>query len=100
MTSELLDKEQQDDFSEDDESMDELTADEKKTIEEAKRITPVQWKSLVTWGKDNNEFAPWQSNLLFNLATIIQRGKSIPIGQAQQAMELLEYAEEKGFKIE
>ena len=100
LLSELLEAEQKDDFSEEDESMDELTADEKKTIEEAKQITPAQWKSLVAWGKANNEFAPWQSNLLFNLATLIQRGKSIPIGQAQQAIELLDYAEEKGFKIE
>ena len=98
--SELLDKIQEDDFSEEDESMEELTVEEKKTIEETRKITPQQWKDLIQWGKANNEFAPWQTSLLFNLSTLIERGKAVPIGQAQQAMELFDYATEKGFKLE
>ena len=100
LTSELLDKIQEDDFSEEDESMEELTVEEKKTIEETKKIVPQQWKDLIQWGKANNEFAPWQTSLLFNLSTLIERGKAVPIGQAQQAMELFDYATEKGFKLE
>ena len=80
-------------------SINDITEDEQKTIDEVAAIPANVWFALSRWAKETNNFQPWQRSLLFKTGTIISRGQKPSIKQSNQAIKAYREAIEKGFSV-
>lgn len=81
-------------------SIESLTEDEQKVIDEVVAVSPETWFALSRWAKETNNFQPWLRSMLFSVGTIIGRGKKPSIKQSNHAIKALEEAKRKGFSGE
>ena len=80
-------------------SIDSLTEEENKLIDEAAEVSAEKWFALSRWAKETNNFQPWQRSLLFSVGSLAGRGRKPSIKQARHALKTLEEAEFKGFTM-
>ena len=80
-------------------SIDSLTAEEQKVIDEAAAISAETWFALSRWAKETNNFQAWQRSLLFSVGSLIGRGQKPSIKQATHAIKAYHAAKEKGFTV-
>ena len=80
-------------------SIESLTVDEQKIIDEAANVSPETWFALSRWAKETNNFQPWLRSLLFTVGTLTGRGRKPSIKQSKHALKALDEAKEKGFLI-
>ena len=78
-------------------SINSLTEDDEKLIEEAASISSETWFALSKWAKETGNFMPWVRGLLFSVGGIVSRGKKPSIKQARHAVNAYKEALEKGF---
>lgn len=81
-------------------SVDSLTDEEEKLINQATSVSAEVWYALSRWAKETNNFQPWVRGLLFSVGSLVSRGKKPSIKQAMHAMSALEKAKIKGFNNE
>ena len=80
-------------------SIESVTDEEKKVIEEVCRISAATWFGLSRWAKETGNFQPWQRSLLFKVGTLVGRGQKPSYKQSNQALLALAEAERKGFSV-
>ena len=80
-------------------SIDSLTAEEQKVIDEVAAISAETWFALSRWAKETNNFQSWQRSLLFSVGSLIGRGQKPSIKQATHAIKAYHAAKEKGFTV-
>ena len=80
-------------------SIESVTDEEKKVIEEACKISAATWFGLSRWAKETGNFQPWQRSLLFKVGTLVGRGQKPSYKQSNQALLALAEAERKGFSV-
>lgn len=80
-------------------SIDSLTAEEQKVIDEAAAISAETWFALSRWAKETNNFQSWQRSLLFSVGSLVGRGQRPSIKQATHAIKAYQAAKEKGFTV-
>ena len=80
-------------------SIDSLTDEEQKIIDETANIPAEVWFSLSKWAKETNNFQPWLRSMLFSVGSIIGRGKKPSIKQSKHALKALADAKIKGFVV-
>lgn len=80
-------------------SIDSLTAEEQKTIDEVAAISAETWFALSRWAKETNNFQSWQRSLLFSVGSLVGRGQKPSIKQATHAIKAYQAAKEKGFTV-
>ncbi len=80
-------------------SIDSLTEEEQKLIDEAAAIPAETWFALSRWAKETHNFQPWKRSLLFSVGSLVGRGQKPSIKQATHAMDAYKSAFEKGFTI-
>jgi hypothetical protein len=80
-------------------SIDSLTAEEQKVIDEVAAISAETWFALSRWAKETNNFQAWQRSLLFSVGSLIGRGQKPSIKQATHAIKAYHAAKEKGFTV-
>ncbi len=78
-------------------SIESLTEDDQKLIDQAAAIPATTWFALSRWAKETNNFQPWLRSMLFSVGTLIGRGRKPSIKQSKHAMKALNDAKEKGF---
>lgn len=81
-------------------SIDSLTEDEQKIVDEAVAVPAKTWFALSRWAKETGNFQPWLRSLLFSVGTVVGRGKRPSIKQSKYAVTALKEAENKGFSVE
>ena len=81
-------------------SIDSLTDDEQKIIDEAAAVPAEKWFALSRWAKETNNFQPWLRSMLFSVGSLAGRGRKPSIKQSKQALKALREAEAKGFVSE
>lgn len=81
-------------------SIESLTEDDQKIIEQAAAVSPEIWFALSRWSKETNNFQPWLRSMLFSVGTLVGRGRKPSIKQSRHAMKALEDAKTKGFVAE
>lgn len=74
-----------------------LTPQEVKLIEEARKINSEVWFSLSKWAKENNKFTPFDRKLAYNLGILANRKSELSIKQAKNALRILKQAADTGF---
>ena len=99
LKSELLEKELEDDFTEEDLNVAELSQEERNMVADVKKVSPEQWMSLYKWG-ENGEFTLWQKNIISTVSSLLKRGKTPSVKQIEAVLDLLDDAKEKGFSLE
>ena len=80
-------------------SIESLTENDQRIIDEAANISPETWFALSRWAKETNNFQPWLRSMLFSVGTLTGRGRKPSIKQARHALKALEEAKERGFSI-
>lgn len=80
-------------------SIESVTDEEKKVIEEACKVSAATWFGLSRWAKETGNFQPWQRSLLFKVGTLVGRGQKPSYKQSNQALLALAEAERKGFSV-
>lgn len=80
-------------------SIDSLTEEENKLIDETAEVSAEKWFALSRWAKETNNFQPWQRSLLFSVGSLAGRGRKPSIKQARHALKTLKEAESKGFTM-
>ncbi len=78
-------------------SIETLTDEEQRLIDEAAAIPAQTWFALSRWAKETQNFQPWQRSLLFSVGTVVSRRQKPSIKQANQAMKAYKTACGKGF---
>lgn len=81
-------------------SIESLTEDDQRIIDEAAAISAVTWFALARWAKETQNFQPWQRSLLFSVGTLVGRGKKPSIKQSVQALKVFKEAKQKGFSVQ
>lgn len=81
-------------------SIESLTEDDQKIIDQAAAVSPEVWFALSRWSKETNNFQPWLRSMLFSVGTLVGRGRKPSIKQSRNAMKALEDAKAKGFVVE
>lgn len=81
-------------------SIESLTEDDQRIIDEAAAISAVTWFALARWAKETQNFQPWQRSLLFSVGTLVGRGKKPSIKQSVQALKVFKEAQQKGFSVQ
>ena len=81
-------------------SIDSLTEDEQKIIDQAAAVPAETWFALSKWAKETNNFQPWLRSMLFSVGTLAGRGRKPSIKQSRHALKALEEAKNKGFMQE
>lgn len=81
-------------------SIESLTEDEQKIIDQVVAVSPEVWFALSRWSKETNNFQPWLRSMLFSVGTLVGRGRKPSIKQSRHAMEALKNAKAKGFVVE
>jgi hypothetical protein len=80
-------------------SINAITEEEQKLIDEAAAIPAETWFALSRWAKETKNFQPWQRSLLFSVGTLVGRGQKPSVKQANHAMKAYKEAQEKGFTV-
>ena len=80
-------------------SINAITEEEQKLIDEAAAIPAETWFVLSRWAKETKNFQPWQRSLLFSVGTLVGRGQKPSVKQANHAMKAYKEAREKGFTV-
>ena len=80
-------------------SINAITEEEQKLIDEAAAIPAETWFALSRWAKETKSFQPWQRSLLFSVGTLVGRGQKPSVKQANHAMKAYKEAREKGFTV-
>ena len=80
-------------------SIESLTEEDQKLIDQTAAVPAEVWFSLSKWAKETGNFQPWLRSMLFSVGSLISRGKKPSIKQSRQAMKALESAKSKGFTI-
>lgn len=80
-------------------SINAITEEEQKLIDEAAAIPAKTWFALSRWAKETKNFQPWQRSLLFSVGTLVGRGQKPSVKQANHAMKAYKEAREKGFTV-
>jgi hypothetical protein len=75
-----------------------VTSDEADLINTVVGINAETWFGLARWSKETNNFEGWQRGILFNVGTVVKRGKKPSLKQAKYAMAAYKEAISKGFK--
>ncbi len=78
-------------------SIESLSEKEQETIDTVANIPAEKWFALSKWAKETGNFQPWLRSMLFTVGTLVGRGKTPSIKQAQNAIGALQEAEGKGF---
>lgn len=81
-------------------SIESLTEDDQKLIDEVASVSPEIWYALSRWAKKTNNFQPWLRSMLFSVGTFVGRGRKPSIKQSRHAIKALKDAREKGFTVE
>ena len=81
-------------------SIESLTEDDQKIIDQVAAVSPEVWFALSRWSKETNNFQPWLRSMLFSVGTLVGRGRKPSIKQSRNAMKALEDAKAKGFVVE
>lgn len=81
-------------------SIESLTEDDQKIIDQVAAVSPEVWFALSRWSKETNNFQPWLRSMLFSVGTLVGRGRKPSIKQSRNAMKALENAKAKGFVVE
>lgn len=81
-------------------SIESLTEDDQKIIDQVAAVSPEVWFALSRWSKETNNFQPWLRSMLFSVGTLVGRGRKPSIKQSRNAMKALENAKTKGFVVE
>ena len=81
-------------------SIDSLTENEQKIIDEAAAVPAETWLALSRWAKETNNFQPWLRSMLFSVGTLVGRGRKPSIKQSKHALKALKDAGDKGFKAD
>lgn len=79
-------------------SIESLTEDEERIIEEAAAVSAETYFALSKWAKETSNFQPWLRSMLFSVGTIVGRGKKPSIKQSRHALKALKDAKDKGFE--
>lgn len=74
-----------------------LTAQEVKIIEEAKKVNAETWFAVSKWAKENNKFTPFDRKLAYNLGVLSNRKSALTTKQAKNALRILKQATDDGF---
>lgn len=80
-------------------SINAITEEEQKLIDEAAAIPAETWFALSRWAKETKNFQPWQRSLLFSVGTLVGRCQKPSVKQANHAMKAYKEAREKGFTV-
>ncbi len=78
-------------------SINAITAEEQKLIDEVADIPAETWFALSRWAKETKNFQPWQRSLLFSVGTLVGRGQKPSVKQANHALKAYKEAQKKGF---
>jgi AIPR protein. len=78
-------------------SINAITAEEQKLIDEVAAIPAETWFALSRWAKETKNFQPWQRSLLFSVGTLVGRGQKPSVKQANHALKAYKEAQKKGF---
>ena len=81
-------------------SIESLTEDDQKIIDQVAAVSPEVWFALSRWSKETNNFQPWLRSMLFSVGTLVGRGRKPSIKQSRNAMKALEDAKAMGFVVE
>ena len=81
-------------------SIESLTEEDKKIIDEAAAVPAETWFALSKWAKETNNFQPWLRSMLFSVGTLTGRGRKPSIKQSKHALKALAEAKGKGFLAE
>lgn len=81
-------------------SIESLTEEDQKLIDETASVSPETWFALSRWAKETNNFQPWLRSMLFSVGSLTGRGRKPSIKQSRYAMKALKEAKEKGFTAE
>lgn len=79
-------------------SINAITEEEQKLIDEVAGIPAETWFALSRWAKETKNFQPWQRSLLFSVGTLAGRGQKPSVKQANHALKAYKEALEKGFR--
>jgi len=79
-------------------SINAITEEEQKLIDEVAAIPAETWFALSRWAKETKNFQPWQRSLLFSVGTLAGRGQKPSVKQANHALKAYKEAQEKGFR--
>lgn len=78
-------------------SIESLSEEDQKLIDEVASVASETWFALSRWAKETNNFQPWQRSMLFSVGSLIGRGRKPSIKQSRHAMKALQDAKAKGF---
>ncbi len=78
-------------------SIESLSEEDQKLIDEVASVASETWFALSRWAKETNNFQPWQRSMLFSIGSLIGRGRKPSIKQSRHAMKALQDAKAKGF---
>lgn len=81
-------------------SIESLTEEDQRLIDETASVSPETWFALSRWAKETNNFQPWLRSMLFSVGSLTGRGRKPSIKQSRHAMKALKDAKEKGFTAE
>ncbi|WP_205514356.1 AIPR family protein [Longitalea arenae] len=74
-----------------------ISPQEIKLIEEARKIDSETWFRIAKWAKENNNFTPFDRKLSYNLGVLASRNTGLSPKQAKNALRILKEAEKLGF---
>lgn len=74
-----------------------ISPQELKVIEEARRIDGETWFKIAKWAKENNNFTPFDRKLSYNLGVLANRNAALSPKQAKNALRIFKEAEKLGF---
>lgn len=78
-------------------SIESLSEEDQKLIDEVASVASETWFALSRWAKETNNFQPWQRSMLFSVGSLLGRGRKPSIKQSRHAMKALQDAKAKGF---
>lgn len=80
-------------------SINAVTEEEQKLIDEVASISAETWFALSRWAKETKNFQPWQRSLLFSVGGLVGRGQKPSVKQATHAIKAYREAFDKGFNL-
>lgn len=78
----------------------ELSPDEEAMIKKILEYPKNTWGRLSKWGAQTEALNSWERRFAYSIGTYLQKNKSISPKQAMHAQKILDFALEKGFKLE